>query len=127
MPVIEALIPLALFMTLILAASLQGLAVSGHFPRDCDGSAWACGFGAVLLFGSIALAAVCLVAGIAAALRFIPWYAAIIGGGFALLAAPLVLQWFPDRFVDGRGAPAVFAGASAVLAILLVWHGIGTR
>jgi hypothetical protein len=111
------LIPLALFVALILAAALQGLAVSGHFPRRRKEVA----FEAVILFGSMALAVLSLVGGIAAALHFVPWYAAIIGGGFALLAAPLVLPWFPDRFVDGRGAPIAFAGVNAALALLLIW------
>ncbi len=124
MALTDTLIPLVLFMALVLAASLQGLAISGHFPRRQKASALTSGFGAVILFGSMALMLVCLVLGIVAALRFIPWYAAIIGGGFSLLAAPLVLRWFPDRFVDGRGAPAAFAGLSAVLALSLIWIAI---
>jgi len=127
MPLIDVLTPLALFMALVLAASLHGLAASGHFPRGQRKSTLASGFGSVLLFGSIALVVVCFVAGIAAAARFIPWYAAIIGGGFSLLAAPLVLRWFPDRFVDGRGAPVAFAGASAALALLMMWLVVGAR
>ena len=45
----------------------------------------------------------------------------VIGGGLAILMAPLALQQFPDRFVDGRAALLSFAGASAALALLLVW------
>jgi hypothetical protein len=97
------------------------LAVSGHFPHGNSQSTLASGFGPIVLLGSMALVSVCLVAGIAAALHVIPWYAAIIGGGFSLLAAPLVLRWFPDRFVDGRGALVAFASARVVLALLLVW------
>src|SRR6478735_3402224 len=52
--------------------------------------------------------------------RLIPWYAAVIGGGFAILVAPLVLQQFPDRFVDGRASLLSFAAAGALLALLLV-------
>jgi hypothetical protein len=51
----------------------------------------------------------------------IPWYAAVIGGGLAILAAPLVLQNFTDRFVDGRGSLMSFAGAGGLLALLLIW------
>ena len=114
LPLIDVLLPLVPFMALILAASLHGLAVSSHFPRRHRGPGLVSGFGPIILFGSMALVVVCLVPGIAAALRFVPWYAAIIGGGFSLLAAPLVLRWFPDRFVDGRGALVTFAAASAV-------------
>lgn len=127
MPLINDLVPLLPFAALILAAALQGLAVSGHFPRRRKETAFASRGGAIILYGSMALMVLCLAAGIAAALHVVPWYAAVIGGGFSLLAAPLVLRWFPDRFVDGRGAPIVFAGASAVLALVLIWLVIGSR
>jgi hypothetical protein len=51
----------------------------------------------------------------------IPWYAAVIGGGAAILLAPLALQVFPDRIVDGKIALIGFAAAAAVLAALLCW------
>jgi hypothetical protein len=120
-PLINYLVPLVLLVALIFAGALQGLAVSGHFPHRRKAAA----FWAIILFGSMALVVLGLVGGIAAALRFVPWYAAIIGGGFALLAAPLVLRWFPDRFVDGRSAPLVFAGVSTVFALLLIWLVVG--
>jgi hypothetical protein len=115
---INALISLVVYMALVLIASLYGLAVSGHFPRK-----QASGIGPIVLFGSVALVIVCLAAGIPAAVRLVPWYAAIIGGGLAVLMAPLVLQWFPDRFVDGRGAPIVFGIAVLVLASVLAAFG----
>lgn len=124
MPLLSALIPLLLLAALILTAALHGLAASGHFPLQPK--ALASGAGAVLLFGSMALVAVSLVGGIVCALRLVPWYSAIIGGGIALLAAPLVLAWFPDRFVDGRGALVTFAAASVILAILLLWPVTGS-
>jgi hypothetical protein len=124
---IDYLVPLALFVALMLAASLYGLAVSGHFPRRQKGTAFASAFGAIMLFGSVALVIATLAGGILGALHFIPWYAAIIGGGFALLFAPLVLRGFSDRFVDGRGAPLAFAGLSAGLALLLIWLAISHR
>jgi len=111
-------IPLVLFMALILVASLHSLAASGHFPRASRHLA--SGLGPVILFGSMAVAIAGLGSGIAAAVRFVPWHAAIIGGGLSILAAPLVLQWFPDRFVDGRSALLTFAAANVALAILLI-------
>ena len=59
-----------------------------------------------------------------AAWRLIPWYAAVIGGGLAILVAPFVLRQFPDCFVDGRASLLSFAAAGALLA-LLVWLSVG--
>ena len=73
------------------------------------------------------MAAAAAILGIVAALRFISWPSAIIGGGAAVLAAPLLLQGLPERFVDGRGALIAFAAATAVLSALLVWLVIGIR
>lgn len=116
----EAVLPLVLFMALVMALSLHGLAASGQFPREHRSPALRTGAGPVILFGSIGVAAVCLLVGLTLAWRLIPWYAAIIGGGAMVLAAPLVLQWFPDSFVDGRGALAAFAGTGAVLALVMI-------
>ncbi|MGO9699132.1 MAG: hypothetical protein ACLPX7_07720 [Xanthobacteraceae bacterium] len=111
-------IPFVLFVALILAASLHGLAASGHFPRAPRPSTSK--VGPIILFGSMAVAIAGLASGIVAAVRFVPWYAAIIGGGLSILAAPLVLQRFPDRFVDSRGALLTFAAANVALAIVLI-------
>ena len=116
----DALVPLAIFIPLLLALALHGLSASGHFPRAHRAPALTSGRGRAILYGSIAAALICLAAAIVGALRSIPWYAAIIGGGLAILCAPLVLQRCPDRFVNGRGALLTFAGAGAVLALLLV-------
>jgi hypothetical protein len=113
---IEPVIATALFAALVLAAALQGLAASGHFPR----AAKATGPGSVVVLGSLELTVAGFAAGTFAALHVIPWYAVVIGGGLAVLVAPLVLQFFPDRFVDGRGALVVFAAASGVFAIILI-------
>ncbi|MGB2598321.1 MAG: hypothetical protein WBC87_25780 [Pseudolabrys sp.] len=113
-------IPLALFTTLLLFVSLHALAASGQFPREHRAPALMSGGGAIVLYGTIAVALISLLAGLFAAWRLIPWYAAVIGGGLAILAAPLVLQQFTDRFVDGRTSLVSFAGAGALLAFLLV-------
>jgi hypothetical protein len=113
----EALIALALFMALVLACALQGLAASGHFPRADQPAS---GVAPLILFGTIALVALSLAAGSMAALRLLPWYAAVISGGLSVLVAPPVLQAFPDRFVDGRGSLLAFAAAGAVFALSLV-------
>ncbi len=113
-------IPLALFTTLLLFVSLHALAASGQFPREHRAPALMSGGGAIVLYGTIAVALISLLAGLFAAWRLIPWYAAVIGGGLAILAAPLALQQFTDRFVDGRTSLVSFAGAGALLAFLLV-------
>ena len=113
-------IPLALFTTLLLFVSLHALAASGQFPREHRAPALMSGGGAIVLYGTIAVALISLLAALFAAWRLIPWYAAVIGGGLAILAAPLVLQKFTDRFVDGRVSLVSFAGAGALLALLLV-------
>ncbi len=116
----SAVLPLLLFMLLVLMLSLHGLAAAGHFPRERRAPALRSVAGTFILFGSLTVAAICLAAGLAAAWQRIPWYAAVIGGGAIALLAPLVLQLFPDRFVDGRVALVSFAGAAALLS-LLIW------
>ena len=113
-------LPLALFAALLLVLSLHALAASGHFPRAHRAPALASGLGPAILHGSIVVAVICLVAGMILSWQLIPWYAAVIGGGLAILAAPLVLQQFPDRFVDGRAALLSFAAAGIALA-LFIW------
>jgi len=114
------IVPLALFVALVLVAALHGLAASGHLPLRRDRAP-------ALLLGSTMVAAVAAILGIVAALRFISWPSAIIGGGAAVLAAPLLLRALPERFVNGRGALISFAAATAVFTALLVWLAIGIR
>jgi hypothetical protein len=116
----EMILPLCLFIAALLALSLHGLAASGHFPRQHRSPALATGTGTILLYASIIVAAICLLIALTVAWLVIPWPAAVIGGGLAILVAPLVLQQFPDRFVDGHAGLLSFAGAGAILAALLV-------
>lgn len=115
----SAVLPLLLLMMLVLALSLHGLAAAGHFPRKHRAPALRSFAGTLILFGSLTIAAICLAAALTAAWQRIPWYAAVIGGGAVALLAPLVLQRFPDRFVDSRGALIGFASAAALLTLLL--------
>lgn len=117
---LDAIAPLILFTALLLALSLLALTACGHFPAEHRAPAVASGFGLVLLYGAIALTLLSLLAGLFAAWRLIPWYAAVIGGGVSILMAPLLLQKFPDSFVDGRRSLAIFGGISIVLALLLL-------
>ena len=119
----DAWLPFCLFMAVVLAVSLYGLAVSGQFPREHRKPDLRSGAGALILLGSIAVVALSFSAGIVLAWRTVPWYAVIIGGGLVLLMTPLLLRPLPDRFVNGRGALIAFAGAAALLALALAWSG----
>lgn len=113
-----AVLPLSLFVGLALVLALLGLAAAGHFPHERRAPALRSRVGTLILFGSLAAALVCLASALALAWQRVPWYAAIIGGGVAVLMAPLVLQLFPDKFVDSRGALIGFASIGALFALL---------
>jgi hypothetical protein len=118
------LIPLLPFVLLVMAAALQGLAVSGHFPlRDGDAKSTSQP-GRATLFASIAVTLLALIAGCAAVPRLTSWSAAIIAGGFSLLFAPLLLRVFPDRFINGSAALIAFSAAALAAAALLIWLGM---
>lgn len=116
---IDVWLPLALFVALVLVAALYALAASGHFPREHRAPSLSHGLGAAILFGSMAAVAFCVLAGLVIAWRAVPWYATVIGAGLAILAAPLLLQQCPDRFVDGRASLLSFAAAAVILAPLI--------
>jgi hypothetical protein len=116
----DAILPLVLFTLLMLVVSPHGLSASGHFPREHRVLALRSLFGVVILYGTILIALTGLIAGLWAAWRLIPWYAAVIAGGLAILAAPLVLREFSDSFVDDHRSLLSFAGASVVLAMMLL-------
>lgn len=118
---LASIAPLIIFVALMLLSSLQALSASGHFPKASRIPAITQGSGPAVLWTSMIVTAGSLAAGIAAALMLVPWYAAVIGGGGAILLAPLVLRVFPDRIVDGKTALIGFATAAAVLAALLYW------
>lgn len=109
---------LAVFAFTVLSASLQALSASGHFPRPHRAGANG-GVSRMVLLGSIALTLASLLAGAIAAFVLLPWYAVIIGGGMAILIAPIILQQFPDSFVDGLTPLILFALVAAALALVL--------
>jgi len=126
MPAANTVLTFLLVMGLLLAAALCGLAASGHFPAEHRAPTLKSGGGPVILFGSLAVAAVCSLAGLVLICLALPWYAIVIGSGGVLFLAPLVLRPFSDTFINGRSALLTFAGVSAVLVILLLmtygWH-----
>jgi hypothetical protein len=108
-----------LFAALVLAVALYALSLSGHFPSEHRGAALRGASGTVFIGITAALALVSLAGGLGAGWHKVPWYALVISGGAALLAAPLVLMKFPDQFVNGRGALAAFSGITAASAAML--------
>ncbi len=119
----SAVVPLLSFMALLLSASLYGLAASGHFPAEHRAPALRTGVGRIVLFGSLALCLFCLVGGIA-----LVWHhRAVVRGGdrrrLTVLIALLLLQPFPDLFVNGRAALLTFSGLSLAMTALLLFVG----
>jgi hypothetical protein len=109
---------LAVFMALVLVLSLYGLTVSGHFPAEHRAAALRMGAGRVVLWATLGLwGALALLAAILAWQR-VPLYAAVLGGGAMVLIAPLLLQPFPDSFVNGQRGLLTFAGIGLGLALV---------
>ena len=111
---------LAFYMITVELLALYGLAFSGHFPAEFRSAELRSGAGAMLFWATLGAAVpVAIVAG-GIALRVLSWPAIVIGGGAVLLAAPLLLRTFPDRFVNGLAGLATFA-TSALGAAVLFW------
>lgn len=117
---IDVWIKLVAFAALVLAACLQLLSASGHFPREHRAEALRTPAGALVLYGSIAATLAAIVVGGVFAWRQLPWYASVIGAGGMLLATPLLLQPFSDAFVNGRSALLVFASVAAAIALAML-------
>jgi hypothetical protein len=117
---LDAWFDLLLFMLLLTAVSLHGLAASGQFPREHRALSLRSAMGAVILFGSIAVVLVSLLIGLLFAWQTIPWYAAVIGGGTPVLFAPLLLRPLPDPFVNGRRALLFFSTIAAAIALVML-------
>jgi hypothetical protein len=109
---------LAVFMALVLVLALYALTVSGHFPAEYRAPSLNTAAGRVLLWGTLALCAAVTVLVARFAWRHVPLYAAAIGGGAMLLAAPLVLRPLPDSFVNGRGGLLFFAAVALCLVLI---------
>jgi hypothetical protein len=114
---------LVAFALLVMSAALYGLTASGQFPSEHRAEALKSPAGAAILWGTMAVGVVTTAIALAVAWIALPWYAAVIVGGGVLLMAPLVLQLFPDSFVDGRSGLLVFAGLGAVLSLAAIAFG----
>jgi hypothetical protein len=115
--------PLLLFMAGIALLALYGLAASGHFPAATRSPEMKSQSGATILWGTLGMAGLATVIALVAAWIALPWYAIVIGGGAMLLLVPLLLQAFPDRFVDGRVGLLSLAGAAGAV-VLVLWAAV---
>ena len=109
---------LVLFMALVLSLSLFGLTASGHFPQEHRAASLRTGTGVLVLWGTIAVCGALAVAAALFAWQRVPLPVAVIGGGAMVLFAPLLLQPFPDHFVNGRRGLLTFAAIAAGLAMI---------
>jgi len=111
------------FALLVMSAALYGLTASGQFPSEHRAEALKSVGGATILWGTMAVALGTTLVGLLVAWSALPWAWAVIIGGAALLIAPLILQLFPDSFVDGRAGLLVFAGMGATLSFAALLYG----
>jgi hypothetical protein len=112
-------VALVLLMGSVLLVALYGLAASGHFPAEFRPEKLQRGWGALVLWGTMISTGLAGAVALVLAWRALPWYATVIGAGAALLFAPLLLQSFPDSFVNGRRGLLVLAAAAILLAALM--------
>jgi hypothetical protein len=111
------------FGLLVMSAALYGLTASGQFPSEHRAEVLKSPAGMAILWGTMALGVATTLVALFIAWLALPWYAAVIVGGGVLLMAPLVLQLFPDSFVDGRSGLLVFAGIGGVLSLAAMMFG----
>ena len=106
-------------MACVLAVALYGLTASGHFPVEARSERLKSGWGALVLWGTLAITVLAALSLLLKSWWILPWYLQVIGGGAMLLFAPLLLQPLPDSFVDGRRGLIAFCAAATVLAGLM--------
>lgn len=105
---------LATFAATVLTCALYGLAASGHFPAEHRARTLRNAPGGIVLWGTLVMTVLVAVLTARFAWARLPWHGAVIAGGAMLLVAPLVLQRFSDRFVDGWAALLMFSGLAAL-------------
>ena len=109
---------LALFTVLVLTVALYGLTLAGHFPAEHRGETLRSQQGTLIIAATAVIVTLAGAMALSLAVNALPWPAAVIAGGAALLVAPLVLQKFAESIVDGRGGLLGFATLAAGLAAL---------
>ena len=107
-----------LFGAVIMSAALLGLTAAGHFPRRDRLERIKTGLGSAILWTSILMTCGATAVVIWSASRTVAWSESVISASLGLLLAPMILQYFPDRFVDGRRGLIVW---SALCVGLTAW------
>ena len=110
---------LGLFAAAVLALAAYALAVSAHFPREHRRDSLRGIAGTLILWGTVTVAAISAGVAIHTAVTGLPAHAAILAGGVAVLAAPLILKPLPDGLIDEGTGLLLFAGLAAGLAFAL--------
>lgn len=111
---------LVIFAGLTISVAMLALTASGHFPREHRGAGVRSLPGAAILWGALATVGLGALAAVALAWKSLPGAVAIIVGGGALLMAPLLLQPFPDSFVNGRRGLLALAFVTIAL-VAITW------
>lgn len=114
---LDQLPALALFMTMVLAICVYGFAVAGHFPAEFRGKALEGATGIAVLGGTMFVTVLSIVVAVYFALHALPWYAAVIGGGFMALGAPMLCLPLSDRIVNSRAILLVLAATTLLLSV----------
>jgi hypothetical protein len=111
---------LMLFMLAVGLLALYGLTFSGHFPSEFRAPELKTAAGTIVLWATLAAACLAAIIALGVALPVLPWSVVIISAGAVLLATPLLLRPFPDRFVNGSAGLIAFA-VGALLAAFGLW------
>ncbi len=109
------------YMAGVLAVALYGLTASGHFPVEARSDRLKSRWGALVLWGTLAITMLATLGLLLKSWWVLPWHLQVIGGGAMLLFAPLLLQPLPDSFVNGRRGLLAFSTGAALLAGLMWW------
>lgn len=106
------------FMAGVLVVFIFIVTVAAHFPAEARRPSLRGTAGTALIFCSSALVATSAIAGLILAYHAIPWYAAVIGGGAMILAAPYTLHPLSDDFVNGPSALIVLGALAMVVTLV---------
>lgn len=102
-------------MALVLTLCIFAVFAAGHFPYASRDRSLKTPAATLVIWASTCIAICSAVLSLVFALKTLPWYAAVIGSGLMILAAPLVAQTFPDSFVNSKAALLLLAATMLVL------------
>ncbi len=106
----------------VFLAAVGGLELSGFFPSEARPPALRGAAGTALIAALGVSSALLFAAGLWVGVTALPWTVLVIGGGLALLLAPMGFELVPRRFWDsaaGVVAMALLTGAVLLLVLFL--------